>query len=41
MAEHTLTIKAKLDDSEVRSKMNQLNQVGGAGGSSQSSKDID
>ena len=41
MAEHTLTIKAKLDDSEVRSKIDQLNQGGGAGGSSHSSKDID
>ena len=35
MAEHTLTIKAKLDDSEVRSKMNQLNQGAGGSGSSQ------
>lgn len=32
MAEHTLTIKAKLDDSEVRSKIDQLNQGGGSGG---------
>lgn len=41
MAEHTLTIKAKLDDSEVRSKIDKLNQGEGTGGSSQSGKDID
>jgi len=32
MAEHTLTIKAKLDDSEVRSKIDKLNQGEGTGG---------
>lgn len=42
MAEHTLTIKAKLDDSEVRSKIDKLNQgEGTTGGSSQSGKEID
>jgi hypothetical protein len=40
MAEHTLTIKAKLDDNEVQSKLNKLNSGGGGGGGSNPSNEV-